>query len=218
MERCTTSMAGSAKGKSQCFIGREVTHDTSTAHLYHPFIQWSGAAGLLSDLNLLLVPHGVVLLPVPGVLAHLLDPQIGLPLEHIPSPSRIGVQCRNVPRPSGGHLIRHRLSRRLGHALHELQHRNALPRPEINRLAPHRLPIPVQPVQRRDVPLGEVDDVDVIPHARPVGGVVVVPEHAELLPPPDAHLRHEGHEVIRDALRILPDPAARMRPDGVEVT
>ncbi len=55
------------------------------------------------------------------------------------------------------------------------------------------------------------------PRTCPVWRVVVVAEHADLLPLPDRHLRHEGHEVVGATVWVLPDAARRMRAHRVEV-
>ena len=54
-------------------------------------------------------------------------------------------------------------------------------------------------VERGKVAACQVDHVDVVTHARAVGGVVVIAEDRELGPPPHADLADEGHPVIGDA-------------------
>ena len=54
-----------------------------------------------------------------------------------------------------------------------------------------------------DVPVGEVHDVDVVPVPGAVPGVVVVPVHGDLLPPPDGHLGDVGHQVVGDPQGVL---------------
>ena len=72
-------------------------------------------------------------------------------------------------------------------------------------------------LQRRKVALGEVHNVDVVAHARAVGGVVVAAKDGQRLPPPDRDLRHVRHQIVRRAAGVLADAAGGVRADGVEV-
>ena len=63
----------------------------------------------------------------------------------------------------------------------------------------------------------QVDDVDEVADARPVGRVVVVAEDPQLRPDADGGLRDVGHEVVGDARGQLADERRRVRADGVEV-
>ena len=64
---------------------------------------------------------------------------------------------------------------------------------------------------------GQVNHMDIVPHAGAVVGVVIVAEHVQILPPAHRHLGDEGHQVVGDAPGILADQAAGMGADGVEV-
>ena len=64
--------------------------------------------------------------------------------------------------------------------------------------------------------LGEIDDVDVVPQAGAVRGVVVSAEDHELFTPAHSHLGDERDQVIRDALRVLADPAEGCAPTGLK--
>ena len=72
-------------------------------------------------------------------------------------------------------------------------------------------------LQRRKVALSEVHNVDVVAHARAVGGVVVAAKDGQRLPPPDRDLRHVRHQIVRRAAGVLADAAGGVRADGVEV-
>ena len=96
--------------------------------------------------------------------------------------------------------------------MHEFEHAGSFAGAEVELVAAgpsHGVP------QRSQVPVGEVDDVDVIAKAGPVRRRVVAAENVEVLPASDGHLRDEGHQIVRDAGRILAD--LTMRPDRIEI-
>lgn len=68
------------------------------------------------------------------------------------------------------------------------------------------------------VSLGEVDNVDVVTHACAVRRGPVVAEDLKLAQPPDGHLSHVRHQVVRHTSRVLADQAGRVRAHRVEVT
>jgi len=72
-------------------------------------------------------------------------------------------------------------------------------------------------LERLEVALGKVDDMDVVAHARAVMSVVVGAEDREVRPLADGDLLDERHEVIGDALGILANATRRVRADRVEV-
>ena len=72
-------------------------------------------------------------------------------------------------------------------------------------------------VHRRDVAAREIDDVQIVAHARAVRRGIVVAENAQLLAPSGGGLRDIRHQIVGDAARVLADESARMRADGVEV-
>ena len=72
-------------------------------------------------------------------------------------------------------------------------------------------------VQGGEVPVGEVNHVDVVAQAGAVRGGVVVAEHHQLFAAADGHLGDEGHQVVGDALRVFADPAGRVGAHRVEV-
>jgi hypothetical protein len=71
--------------------------------------------------------------------------------------------------------------------------------------------------QRGEVALGEVDDVDVVAHARAVVRGVVGAKDGEVRPLADGHLLDERHQVVRDALGVLADASRGMCSHRVEV-
>ena len=118
-----------------------------------------------------------------------------------------------------------RLERRRGLLRSQVEYAHAPARPVGRRLAGHGAyadglagaHAAGHPVERRRVPARQVHHVDVVAHARAVGGGVVAAEHADEGAPPYGHLGHVGEQVVRDALRVLADAAGRVSVDGVEV-
>ena len=64
---------------------------------------------------------------------------------------------------------------------------------------------------------GQVYHMDVVAHARAVGGVVIVPEDPQLGKLSHCHLGDIGHQVVGDAIGVLAHGAALVGPDGIEV-
>ena len=65
--------------------------------------------------------------------------------------------------------------------------------------------------------LCQINDMDVVTHARAVvRGVVVTPD-IEIFAPPHSHLRHIGHQVVGNALWVFADQAAFVRTNGIEI-
>ena len=71
--------------------------------------------------------------------------------------------------------------------------------------------------ERGHVSQGEVLHVHIVPAARAVPRVEVVPEDGEAVPQPHRHLRHEGEEVAGRATRVLAQLRTGVRPGRVEV-
>ena len=67
------------------------------------------------------------------------------------------------------------------------------------------------------VTLCEVNHVDIIAHARAVGSIVIVAEHAHLFEFTYRNLCNVGREVVGYAAGVLADESAGMRAHGVEV-
>ena len=65
--------------------------------------------------------------------------------------------------------------------------------------------------------VGQVGDVDVVPHAAAVAGVVVVAEDGHLAPLAGGHLGDDGHEIGGLVAGVLADFSAGVGAGGVEV-
>mmetsp|Transcript_8724 Transcript_8724/g.28822 ORF Transcript_8724/g.28822 Transcript_8724/m.28822 type:complete len:270 (+) Transcript_8724:809-1618(+) len=152
--------------------------------------------------------------PPPRVGAHLLEAELRLPPQLARREGRVRVHDRDVARPARRNLVREVVPAGGGEGPHHVEHRVSDARAEVVRDAAAAL---LQPEQGGGVPLGQVDHVDVVPHASAVGRRVIVTEDGEARPLADGDLLQEGHQVVRDALRVLADAAGRVGADGVEV-
>ena len=121
-------------------------------------------------------------------------PALCAPPEELARPRDVGIAGRDVARPPRDDLVRDTSSRRRLERAHDLQHRVPAAGAEVDGRGPRRVRRE-DPAQRRDVPGGEVDHVDVVAHAGAVGGGVVAAEDAQPLgavPPPPARRRASG--------------------------
>ena len=75
----------------------------------------------------------------------------------------------------------------------------------------------LEPVERQNMRAGEVHDVKIVAHTGAIRRVIVLPEHVEMRPAADSHLRHVRHQIVRNVVRVFPDHAAGMRTDRIEV-
>mmetsp|Transcript_18949 Transcript_18949/g.56197 ORF Transcript_18949/g.56197 Transcript_18949/m.56197 type:complete len:275 (-) Transcript_18949:557-1381(-) len=152
--------------------------------------------------------------PPPRVGAHLLEAELRLPPHLLLRLARLAVADRHVARPPVREHVLERLAARELVRREHLQHRVPRPRAKVVHHAPR---VGRHLLERRQVTLGQVDHVDVVPHAGAVGRRVIVTEDGEARPLADGDLLQEGHQVVRDALRVLADAAGRVCADGVEV-
>lgn len=87
----------------------------------------------------------------------------------------------------------------------DLLHRKADTIAQIEHIA---LSPPEQMIQRQDMRLGQVGDVDVIPHTGAVLCGIILAENGHIFPLPVGHLEDDGHQMC---LRLWPSP---MAPEG----
>ena len=99
----------------------------------------------------------------------------------------------------------------------QLQHRDAASRADVEDLVGLLVAVLDHAADGRHVGLGQVDDVDVVADARPVGRRIVVAEDREALAQSGGRLRDVGHEVLRHAARQLADQRRGVGADGVEI-
>ena len=72
-------------------------------------------------------------------------------------------------------------------------------------------------MQRRNMTLGEIDNMDIVAHAGAVRRRVVVAKDGQLRQDARRDLHDIGHEVVGNAVRGFADEAALVRADGVKV-
>mmetsp|Transcript_36722 Transcript_36722/g.109217 ORF Transcript_36722/g.109217 Transcript_36722/m.109217 type:complete len:379 (+) Transcript_36722:56-1192(+) len=152
--------------------------------------------------------------PPPRVGAHLLEAELRLPPQFARREGRVRVHDRDVARPARRNLVREVVPAGGGEGPHHVEHRVSDARAEVVRDAAAAL---LQPEQGGGVPLGQVDHVDVVPHAGAVLGRVVRAVDGEVRPLPDRDLLDVGHQVVWDPLRRLADLARAVGADRVEV-
>lgn len=97
---------------------------------------------------------------------------------------------------------------------HDLQHAVAAPGTQIEGMPAG---VAAQEAQGGGVAFGQVHDVDVVPHAGPVGRGVVVAKDVQFGPQARSHLGDVGHQVVRHASGTFADQAAVVRPHRIEV-
>ncbi len=100
---------------------------------------------------------------------------------------------------------------------HELQHGNRNPRPHVEHLVLLAHTPPDHPIHSRHMGPGQVHHVDIVPQRRAVGGVVVIPENAQLPAHPSRGLGDKGHQIVGHPARQLADQRAGVCPDGIEI-
>ena len=161
------------------------------------------------------VALGIVLGPAPQVLARLLDAALRLPAQLLIRARRVRRQVQDIARATRHHLVRqvaaHRFPKRLDH----VEDRRALAGAEVP--GAHARVVRAQVVERDEVALGQVEDVDVVADGGAVVRVVIVAEDEELLAQAHGDLRQQRQQVVRHTLRVLAHDAARVAARRVEV-
>ena len=151
---------------------------------------------------------------LPRAAAHVLERAGGRPAQIPAGFGGIGIAGGDVARAARLDAVRHGSPRRLLEGADELQHAVAAPGAQVDRMPAG---VAGQKAQGGGVALGQVHDVDVVPHAGAVGRGVVVAEHAQLGPLAGGDLGDVGHEVVGHASRAFTDQAAVVRAHRVEV-
>ena len=63
----------------------------------------------------------------------------------------------------------------------------------------------------------KVADVDIVPHARAVGGIIIVTENAQPFKLADCYLTDVRQKIVRNTVGVLADKSRRVRADRVEI-
>ena len=127
---------------------------------------------------------------------------------------RVGIASGHVARAAGLDLVRHVAAAGGREGSHHVEHAATAPGAQVHG---QRAGVVEQPLQRGDVALRQVADVDVVAHASAVVGGVVVAVHGQPGPPAHGHLRYERHQVVGHPARVFADQAAAVRAHRVEV-
>ncbi|KAG1248726.1 hypothetical protein G6F65_019463 [Rhizopus arrhizus] len=98
--------------------------------------------------------------------------------------------------------------------MHQLQHAGALPSAQVHR---HETRVILGIRQGLHMALRQVHDVQIVAHARAVGRVVIVSEHAQERLPAHRHLGDEGKQVVGQVAGAFTDQPAGVRADGIEI-
>ena len=72
-------------------------------------------------------------------------------------------------------------------------------------------------IQRREVTLGEIDHVNVVPNTRAIGRVIIPPKDLQSRQTTHGDLCHIGEKVQGHPVGVLTDPTARVGSNRVEI-
>ena len=153
-------------------------------------------------------------MPVPGCLDDLLDIGIArFPVQHLPGKTGIGDEDRWISGPTFSLHNRDLAASHPPARLHDLSH--AVPtsgsQVQVQSLAF------LQPVEGSQVGLGQVIDMDIVPHAGAIGCRVITPENRDLVPLSQCDLEHDRDQVCF-GIMVLAQVALRMCPGGIEIS
>ena len=160
------------------------------------------------------VPLGVQLLPGPAVAADVFKASLGAPAQALSGLAGIGDADGGIARPTVCNHVGNGTAAGGFHGLHHLQDGLSLAAAQVEG---QQLRFFLQQVvQGGTVAFGEIHHMDVVTHARPVGGGPVAAEHLQLCSAANGHLTHKGKEVVGDAQRVFANAAGRMGSNWVE--
>lgn len=156
----------------------------------------------------------IVLLPVPGVAAHLVEGARSRPAENSASFVGVGPELGQVAVAARAELVLHGNAVAALEGFDYLHHAVRSASAEVEDLRSLGLGGVFNGL---DVTHGQIDHMDVVAAAGAVGRGIVVAEDSEMVATAHGHLSHIGHEVVRNALRIFAHAAGSVRTYGVEV-
>ena len=155
-------------------------------------------------------------LPVPGVSGTVLIVIFRRPAKDVLCLFDGGKAQGHVARARADDAVRHLPARCLFKRGHQLQHGRPLARSQIENVifAVRFFKI----VQRRNVPLCQIDNVDVVADPRSVRGIVLIAVNAQIRELPEQGAGDVGGKVVWGLLTaVLADEPGGMCADGVEV-
>ena len=161
-----------------------------------------------------MIAVGIHRLPLPGGGAHLLDAVLGGPAQYVSGLGRVGVAGGDIARTAGVHRVGQRLAAGFFIGVENIHHAVALAGTQV---ADEKTTVGLQLFQRRQMALGQVHHMDVIPHAGAVRGVVVVAENMQLLQLAHRDLGDVGDQIVGDTVRVLADETAVVGADRIKI-
>lgn len=159
---------------------------------------------------------GIGGLPSPAISAHVHQAAARAPAQMLLGEGGIRHAAGGIPFPSGKNHLGDGQATHRAVGPHHLQHRDALPRAQIQGEQGVLLAME-QVIQRAAVAFGQIHYMDEVPHAAAIccGPVVSIDGQRSLLP--HGHLPNEGEQVGGLSTGILANAAAGMGPDRVEI-
>ena len=135
-------------------------------------------------------------------------------MQFIFSLGRIGIAGSNIARPSFDDLIGDFAAAVLFKRPDDLENRISVAGAEVESIDPL---VAANPCNGRKMSFCEVNDVDVIPHAGSVGGIVVVSVDRKMVKLSAGDPCDIGQKIIRNAVRLFTDQSRRMCADRIEI-
>ena len=158
-----------------------------------------------------------MLLPGPGRAERVVEVARSLPTQLLVRQGRVGPDGDDIALAAVGNLVVEFQTVGLLEAVHQLQHRNAVARADIEDLVILLVLALDHAGDGYDMGARQIHHIDIVADVRAVGGGVVVAEYREALADAGSGLRHEGDKVLRYTARQLTDESRGVCTDGVEV-
>ena len=139
---------------------------------------------------ILRIPVGVLSLPVPAVAHHLINAVLGFPAQFFLSLGRIAKAGCDVACTAWFDGVGDRHTVFLLECLHHVKDAVAMACAEV---VDAQTTLALNGFEGADMPVGKVYNMDLVAHARAVGGGVVVAKYTQLGSFAHSHLRDVGH-------------------------
>lgn len=165
--------------------------------------------------GILAVTLRVVVDPPPQVCAGILHLELGLPVQLLVGQARVGRQVENVTLSALYHIVLEIAAHHGAECLDHLEHGAAATRAQVPSLETRLAR--AQVVQRSQVTLGKITDVDVVADGSSVTRGVVLAKHKQLLALTSGNLAQKRQQVEGDTLGVLAHNAGGVGTARVEV-